>query len=183
MIRSRHWSRYCNVVFALFVFGTANGMETWAQNRKATMKSSASLPIGKYALDMPIAGIIGLTEFSPAEYTIVGRTFEGERNYNAPGVDFVKRRWKVALGTVGGKVYKVVFYFESESKQTAIDASTDVMEYCQQRLGKPTEQREALFIWDTADGNVMLNLAGALHIYQINLIETSSSARTFTLKR
>jgi hypothetical protein len=34
-------------------------------------------------------------------------------------------------------VYKIALYFESESKNTVIDVSTDVMQYCQQRLGKP----------------------------------------------
>ena len=183
MSRSLCLMRYLRCVVTLFALALTSGFDSYAQNGRAPMTTSASLPIDKYKLDMPIEGITGLTEFSLAEYAIIGQTFEGEKNYNAPGVEFLKRHWKVALGTVGGKVYKIVLYFESDSKQTVIKVSTDVMEYCQQRLGKPTEQQETLFTWDTPDGNVMVSLGGALHVYQINLIETSRSARTFTLKR
>lgn len=142
------------------------------------MTFSASLPIGSYRLDMPVEGLTGLTEFSQAEYAIYGRSFEGEKNYNAPLLDFLKRRWKVALGTVGGKVYKIALYFESESKSTVIDVSTDVMQFCQERLGKPSEQQETVSIWDTPDGNVVLQFGKAMSTFQINLFETSRSVRT-----
>jgi hypothetical protein len=151
--------------------------------RRQAVTSSASLPIGKYRLDTSIEDLSGLTEFSQAEYAAYGRHFEGEKGYNAPGVEFVKRPWKVALGTVRGKVYKIALYFESENKNTVIDVSTDVMQYCQQRLGKPSEQQETIFIWDTPDGNVVLQLGKAETTYMINLFMTSGSVRTLSPKR
>jgi hypothetical protein len=147
------------------------------------MRGSASLPIGKYKLDMSIDGLAGLTEFTETEYGVFGRQFDGEKNYNAPGIDFVKRRWKAALGTVRGTVYKIALYFESESKNTVIDVSTDVMQYCQQHLGKPSEQKETIFMWDTPDGNVVLQFGKVGSTYIINLFETSRNIRSFAPKR
>ena len=147
------------------------------------MTNSASLPIGKYRLNMALEDVTGLTEFTQAEYKIYCRQFQGERNYNTPAVDFLKRQWKVALGTVGGRVYKIALYFESVSRGTVTDVSTDVMEYCQQRLGKPTEQNDTLFIWDASDGNVVLQLGKAGNTYQINFFQTSRNVRTFTPAR
>lgn len=144
------------------------------------MTRSASLPICDYRLNMAVEGVPGLTEFSQAEYAIYGRRFAGEKNYNAPFIDFLERRWKVALGTVGGKVYKIAVFFESESENTVIEVSTAVMQYCQQRLGTPSEQQETVYIWDATDGNVVLQLGKDGSTYQLNLFETSSSVRTFT---
>lgn len=91
------------------------------------MQITASLPICQYRLDMPIDGLPGLTEFSETEYAIYGRPFESETNYNAPGIEFLGRRWSVALGTVDGVIYKVALFFETESRDTAVDVSTAVM--------------------------------------------------------
>ena len=175
-----------SIAVALCVLGSASSLTMWAQNtqnRKTTMKSSASLPIGKYRLDMSSDGLTGLTEFSETEYSIYGRNFVGEKNFHAPSVELVNRNWKVDLGTVNGKIYKIAFYFESENKSTVIDASTDLMQYCQQRLGKPTEQQETIFTWDTADGNVVMQLGKVGTTYMINLFETSRAIRSFLLKR
>ena len=147
------------------------------------MTSSASLPISKYRLDLKVEGLPGLTEFSETEYAIYGRNFEGEKNYNAPGVDFVNHNWKVALGTVWGEVYKVAYYFESESKSTVVEVSEDVLRYCQEHLGAPSEQQEAVFIWDTPDGNVVLQLGKVDTTYLINLFETSKNVKTLQAKR
>jgi hypothetical protein len=146
---------------------------------RTTMTRSASLPIGDYKLDMPIDGLTGLTEFSQAEYVVYGRRFEGEKNYNAPGVDFLQRRWKIALGTVEGKVYRIALYFDSESRDIVGDVSGNVMRHCEERLGKPSEQQETVFMWDTPDGNVVLQLGKAGSRYMINLFETSSAVKSF----
>jgi hypothetical protein len=68
------------------------------------MTSSASLPISKYRLDMDVDDLPGLIDFSETEYILYGRNFEGEKDYNAPGIDFLRHHLKVALGTVWGKV-------------------------------------------------------------------------------
>jgi hypothetical protein len=76
-------------------------------------------------------------------------------------------------------VYKIALYFESESKNTVIDVSTDVMQYCQQRLGKPSEQQETVFVWDGSDGNVVVQFGKSGNTYLISLFQTSRNVRIF----
>ena len=144
---------------------------------------SASLPIGKYRLDMSIEGLTGLTEFSQSEYATFGREFEGEKDYNGPALDFLNRRWKVALGTVRGRVFKIALYFDTDSKATAVDTSTDVMQLCQQHFGKAPEQHDTVFIWHASDGNVVVQFGKTMGTYQLNLFETSKTVKTFAPRR
>lgn len=162
---------------------TSSALRCSAQDRKSVMTRSASLPISTYRLDMSIDGLKDLAEFSDAEYLIYGRNFDGEKNFHAPGIDLVNRHWKLALGTVWGKVYKIALDFESESKNTVIDVSTDLMKYCQQKLGKPSEQQETVYVWDAPDGNVVMQFGKAGTTYMINLVETSRSVRGFAPRR
>jgi Sel1 repeat len=157
----------------------AHVAEMLALPTQTMMKGSASLPIASYTLDTSMVSIVGLSEFSESEYGLITRMFEDEKVYNAPGVDFVNRHWPVVIGIVGGRIYKIVLYFSSEDKNADIDALTEVLQFCQQRLGKPSEQQDTMFTWDMPDGNVTLSLGAALQTYQVNLVETSSTARTF----
>jgi hypothetical protein len=159
--------------------------KTWKPKAKtdARLTNSASLPNWQVQVGyMSIQGVTGLTEFSQAQYAIIERQFEGEQNFNAPSLEFLNRRWNVAIGTVGGNVYKIVLFLDSASKDAVSNAAADVVQYCQQRLGKPSEQHDGTFIWDTVDGSVMLRSTGTLNFYQVNLIETSRAASRFTLK-
>ncbi len=161
--------------------GTPKGSGISAQ-AGTPITNSASLPIGEYRLGVLIQGVNGLTEFSRAQYAVIGRMFDGESDYNAPSVEFLKHRWNVSLGTVAGKVYKIGLYFNPDGKDM-VGALEDVRQYCQQHLGKPSEQHDSTFIWDTADGSVMLELVGTEIFHQINLFETSRAMSGFTLKR
>jgi hypothetical protein len=105
-MRSAFLGSFLHLALAFYLSGAV--IQLWSQTGRTTMPGSASLPIGMYKLDVSINGLAGLTEFSQAEYEIYGRRFEGEKSYNAPALDFLRRRWKVALGAVGGKVYKIV---------------------------------------------------------------------------
>jgi hypothetical protein len=131
---------------------------------------------------MPIDGLSGLTEFSQAQYTTFGRRFEGEKNFNAPSLEFLKHRWKVAIGTVGDRVYKIALSFETDSMDTVMDLSSDILAYCQLQLGCTSEQQETIFVWDAPDGNVVLQFERVGSTYMIDLFETSSSINRSPLK-
>ena len=180
-MRSGTLKQSCGVIIAVFFAGAVVWSSTLVAQTK--MANSASLPIGKYKLDMPISGVTGLTEFSQAEYSAYGRSFEGEKGYNAPPIDFLNRRGDVSLGTVGGKVYKVALFFGSPNKATVTDVSTELMSYCEKWLGKPSEQQDTVFIWDAADGNVVMQLGKSGTTYVVNLFETSRATRGFAPKR
>ena len=135
--------------------------------------------IGIYRLDATVAGLFGLVEFSPSEYATMGRTFEGERNYNTPPVEFLGRRWNVSLQTVNGQISKIAPYLLLRDKQEANLVATEVLNYCIEKLGTPTEQRTGSFIWDTTDGNVILQTGETADGLGICLFLTSRSIRNF----
>ena len=135
--------------------------------------------IGSYKLNAPVKELAGLTEFSTAEYVIMGRHFEGEKNYNAPPVTFLGREWKLQLGTVHGNIYKVAPYLAFKDKREANLVAVETRSYCTKTLGKPSEQQTGLFIWDTTDGNVVLQTGETAEGFAVSLFLTSRSVRSF----
>lgn len=141
-----------------------------------------AFPIGQYTLDSSVSTFSGLREFSADEYSAMGRTFEDEKNFNAPPEMFLGRHWNVMLGTVGDKVYKIAVYLELHSKPEANPIAMQTLIYCTEQLGKPAKEQTGLFIWDTTDGNVILQTAETAEGLAINLFATSNSARQFKRK-
>ena len=146
---------------------------------KAKAAAHASFPVGKYRLDGSIDGLAGLVEFSDTEYATMGCEFEGERNYNAPPVNFLGRQWNLMLGTVRGKIYKIAPYLELKTKQEANPIAMETLLYCTELLGTPSSQKTGPFIWDTTDGNVILSTADCADGLAINLFITSRATRNF----
>jgi hypothetical protein len=139
----------------------------------------ASFPIGPYRLGASIEGMPDLREFSSVEYAVMVRQFEGERNYNAPAVEFLGRRWNLMLGTVDGQIYKIAPFLKVQSKEEANPIAIGTLHYCTEALGKPDSQETGLFVWDTSDGNTILQTAETEQGLAINLIITSRDVRNF----
>ena len=146
---------------------------------KKKLKPRASFPIGGYALDMMLSEMSQLHEFSPSEYEVMGSQFVGEKIYHAPKVEFVGRPWNLTLGAVQGKLYKIAPFLELKDKTEASDAAFRALTFCNEQLGKPAEQRTGLFVWDTTDGNVILQTDEARNGFAVNLFLTARSAREF----
>lgn len=145
-------------------------------------RTRQSFQVGQYKLDATVEGVNGLTEFSASEYAAMGRQFEGEKNFNAPPVTFLGRQWKLQLGTVHGKIYKIAPYLLVRDKKEANSVATDALRYCTEKLGKPSEEKTGLFVWDTSDGNVILQTADTVEGFDINLYITSKAVRSFKRK-
>ena len=138
-----------------------------------------SFLVGGYSLNMMLKDGPALMELSAAEYRGMGRQFVGERIFHAPDVEFVGRRWKLDLGTVNDKLYKIAAYLELTNKIQANEAAAGALTFCNDQLGKPAEQRSGLFVWDTTDGNIVLQTAEAADGFAVNLFLTASSVREF----
>jgi hypothetical protein len=156
--------------------------------RKASQTHNAtraSFPLGEYKLDALMEGLVGFAEFSEAEYTLMGREFKGERNYNGPPVEFLGRSWKLQLGTVHGKIYKIAPYIEGLDSHEAGRIGVEVLCYCREKLGEPSEQKTGLpwgtewFFWHTIDGNVILQTVEVGASFSVNLFVTSRSVANF----
>ena len=111
---------------------------------------------GKFKLDEKLDDLTGLVEFSPEKYAIMIRRFKGEKNYDAPPINFLGRPWQLMLSTVHGRICKVAIDICLSNEREATPIATEALQYCKERLGSPTEQKTGLFVWDTKDGNVVL---------------------------
>ena len=109
----------------------------------------------------------------------MGREFEGEKNYYGPPVEFQGRQWDLMLGTVNGRIYKVAPFLEARSKQEANPIARETLQYCTKMLGNPDSKEGGLFIWDTTDGNVILQTTEIAESLTINLFITSRAVRSF----
>lgn len=150
---------------------------------KSKPPAFASFSIGPYRLDMQIAGVSGLCEFSKIEYRAYTRQFKGERIYHAPVIDFLNYNWKMMLSVVHGRVYKIAAYIETQDKDLAHVAAMTTFSYCKQQLGEPAKQRGDMFIWDTLDGDVALKTTQMTEGYEINLLLTSDATHDFSRLR
>jgi hypothetical protein len=150
---------------------------------KPKTPSRASFRIDKYRLDAPIAGLSGLVEFSANQYAAMGgRVFEGERNYNAPAIDvFGDRKWNVTLQTVNGFISKIAINVVLSTEREANQVAMRLLGYCMEieKLGKPNEQYPGFFIWDTTDGNVILQTGETADGRAVALFLTSRAVRNF----
>lgn len=144
-------------------------------------------PIGPYTLGAPVDILTGLTEFSVAQYVSMGRLFEGEINYNGPQVKFLGSSWKVMLGTVHGRIYKIAIYLEELGHEEAGRIAKDSFDYCREKLGEPSEQRiergfpwgTGFFVWNAMDGNAILQTVEVDTSFAINFYVTSWSTKNF----
>lgn len=149
----------------------------WLSRRKAPPR--ASFPVGIYRLDSPISGLPGLVEFSPTEYAQLAHRYEGEKNYNTPPVFFLGHSWRAMLQTAYGQICKIALYMELRSKQEAYPVATQTLQFCTEQLGKPTEQKAGLVVWNTTSGNVVLQTGETDEGLSIGLFLTSRSVRSY----
>jgi hypothetical protein len=139
-----------------------------------------SFAIGPYKLDMSIVGLKGLVEITPAEYNVLPKTFKGEKIFKAPDVPFLGFSWDIRLGVVEDKIYKMSPSLVIRGKRQADEALMKVLTYCKSKLGEPVEQQTGLFMWDTNDGNVILQSPLETPFgFVINLFSTSRAVRLF----
>jgi hypothetical protein len=144
-------------------------------------------PIGRCKLDAAADVLTGLTEFSQAQYALMGRVFEGEQNYNGPPVEFLVCSWKLMLGTVYGRIYKIAIYLEELTREEASRIAMDTFHYCYEKLGEPSEQKigqgfpwgTGFFVWNAMDGNAILQTVEVDASFAINFAITSSSTKDF----
>jgi hypothetical protein len=85
--------------------------------------------------------LTGLVEFSAEEYADMGRQFKGEKNYNAPPVQFLGRTWRIMIQTVNGQICKIAPYIELTSKLEADHVAMEELQYSVTALGNPNEQK------------------------------------------
>jgi hypothetical protein len=138
----------------------------------------AAFTIGAYKLGDSVDAA-RLTEFSEGEYQVMGHQFKNERTFHAPKVTFLASPWNLLLGTVNGNIYKITSYLEFKTKEEANPVAMEALQYCTSQLGKPSSQKTGMLIWDTLDGNVILQTAETAEGLSLNLFISSKDVARF----
>jgi hypothetical protein len=150
---------------------------------KATLKVpvlNTLFDFRQFKLDQEISDFTGLEELSRLEYAALKRTFKDETTYNAPPANFLGRSWQLILGTVRGRIYKIAAFISLPTKQEADSRVVEAHQYCKDLLGPPSEKTAKHFIWDTKDGNVVLQTTTkGLDGFLVSIFLTSASVRHF----
>jgi len=140
--------------------------------------------IGEYHLGQGIKTVRGLVEFTPEEYAAVwssqgGVGLPGEQIFNAPKVTFNRHLWYLVVGTLNGRIYKLVLQYVSSDRAEARSIFEETLKSVKSRMGAPIEQTKApkRYLWDSTDGNVVLAEREAMGAWCINLLLTSHAVK------
>jgi hypothetical protein len=140
----------------------------------ATVKS---FELGGYSLEMHPSSLGNLTELTEGEYLHFPRQLRGEAIYHAPPTEFLGYRWDMMIGMVDGEIYKLGASVEVDDQEQAVELIQSVFKACEVQLGTPTQEEQGLFVWDTNDGNVILQTASVTGTVAINIYATSKDIR------
>lgn len=137
--------------------------------------------IGPYHLDMKTTDLSRLAELTPSEKAALGVLieFKNERIYHAPPGAFVGASWEIILGAVDDRVYKVSALLTSPSQGQRDTQWQNVDAQLRTQLGSPASASATIMIWDTEDGNVVMNRAEGGGTYALVLTLTSRAVTGF----
>lgn len=137
--------------------------------------------IGPYRLDMNTGDVSKLVELTPDEKRALnpGFEFKGERIYHAPPASFAGANWDIVLGTVNSCVYKVSALLVLENREQRDRMWRKLDGLLRTPLGTPATAAANISIWDTEDGNVVMNQADAGGKYVVVLTLTSRAVSGF----
>ncbi len=141
--------------------------------------------IGKYFLTQEIDSAQGLEEFSEEEYLMaenfgLKRVLEDEKIFNGDSVEFASIPWDTStIGSTKGKIYKICLELNLTGKETAKKILNTVVEFINTEIGGYTKHplNSDKYIWDTAEGNIILYLISKFDIHSVNIFFTSNIIR------
>jgi hypothetical protein len=139
--------------------------------------AAKSFELGEYSLEMQPSSLGNLTELTEGEYLAFPRQLRGEAIYHAPPTEFLEYRWDMMIGMVDGEIYKLAASVELDDQQQAVELIQTAFKTCEVQLGTPTQEEQGLFMWDTNDGNVILQTASVTGTVAINIYVTSKIIR------
>ncbi len=132
--------------------------------------------VGQYRIDTAIDELEGLTPLLPTELMALNAAvhFEGERIWHAPEADFLEMKWDTILGTVRNTIYKIAIQWTGPRDQTG-KAYRDVLIYCTKHYGNGHNH----MVWDTSDGNIVVDSRNIGSLGILNVFVTSRKVRDF----
>ena len=137
------------------------------------IRTAMSFSLGDYRLNMPLASLGDLRELTEEEYLHLPRQLRGEAIYHAPPANFLGHDWDMMIGMVDGEVYKLGASLEIDDLRLGVEVIQAAFKASEIQLGTPTEEKQGLFVWDTTDGNVILQTASIMGTVGVNIYATS----------
>jgi len=137
--------------------------------------------IGDYYLNMPVQEMFGLRELSLEEYGMyeavgIKRIFKDEKMYHGKGSYFAGAAWDTLLAATGGCVYKISLQHMAAQKDESDRILKSAYKYFFKEMGEHNEYDSSTnrYLWESSEGNVILNQASAMEMYGVQLFLTSS---------
>jgi len=137
--------------------------------------------IGGYYLNMPIKEMFDLRDLTLEEYRMfesvgIKRIFRDEKIYHGKDINFMGAVWNTIIGATEGRVYKISLQNTNADKSESDQIFKSAYEYLFKEMGKYSEYNPSTkrYIWDTPEGNVILDQAFNVGEYCIQLFLTSS---------
>lgn len=138
--------------------------------------------IGNYVLTQEIDSAPDLKEFSEEEYVLaeaagIRRILEDEKLFNGVSVEFASIPWEsTMIASTKGKIYKISLQLNSASKKSARKAINTVVQFINKEIGRYNEHPflSDKYIWDTAEGNIILYRMREFGIHSANVFFTSN---------
>ena len=152
-----------------------------ADDGKPKVRRGLAPAIGPYRLDMKADDAPKLVELTPVEKKALNldAEFRNERIYHAPPAEFAGVSWEIVLGAVDGRIYKVSALLVVEDREQRDRMWRNLDGLLRTPLGPPATVAATIITWDTEDGNVVINRAGAGGAYAVVLTLTSRAVSGF----
>ncbi len=140
--------------------------------------------LDNYYLGEKIEETVGLKELDLNDYAMfeaagIKRFFKDEKIYYGPDINFLDSIWSTVIGATHGMIYKISIQHVGFDKKESDSIFHKTLEYLIKEMGKYNKHPllSKIYIWDSADGNVLLHYANKLEANSVNLFLTSSSIR------
>jgi len=139
--------------------------------------------IDDYYLNMPVRESYNLKELSLEEYKMfesagIKRVFRDERIYRGKNVHFVDAVWNVTISATVGTIYKISLQNICTERNESNQVFKVAYDYLFKEMGKHGEYNPATkrYVWDTSEGNVILDQATSMGEYGVQVFLTSNMA-------
>jgi hypothetical protein len=145
------------ITYGSVVAQQSAGSRATEEGVKPKVKRGHAPTIGPYHLNMNTGDASKLVELTPDEKKALNPVveFKGERIYNAPPANFAGTNWKIVLGAVDNRVYKVSALVVLDNRERRDTMWRNLNDLLRTSLGSPASAEANIVLWDTEDGNVV----------------------------
>ena len=137
--------------------------------------------VDDYYLNMPVNEILNLKELSEEDYKLfelvgIKRVFEGEKIYHGKDINLFGVVWNVVVGATVERVYKITVQNISAKKEESDKTFKTACAYLLKEMGEYSDYDSSSmrYVWDTSEGNVILDQQFKMGMYGIQMFLTSS---------